>query len=453
MKFDLGHPADQSPASLASQRLRRAPRPKPVFSFPWAFTGLLAIFLVCTTVSESLENPGLLRVGYVCVGMLGLVVMLGVARCGLRLPPELFVYAGFVFWAATTGLLCYSEAETFFRGIIRITQVGILLALVATSSMWSRSALPGFAGVVVLAVVLVGYGLLSGNFQLASEVREAHSRLIGTRATSLTTNANTLGMTCFWSIVGLSFFWRARGSKLLRTFSIALVLPLLFGITVSASRKAFLIVFVFMLAWLWFCYRKFLLRNLSALVVIGIVAGGGVLFARTALEGTMLGYRLGVASNVGDQDTSTVTRLGFYEQGLSMLKARPITGVGLAQFAAHSDIGLYSHSEYLEVFCNTGLVGGLLYFSMYIMAWRRLRFVQRFAIDPVLSYDAGVCRAALVAYAAVSVVIVQYMSFALMVLQGAIIGFAYGAEQYVRTRQRRPVRMPRPVLAPEGPAP
>ncbi|MCZ7637774.1 MAG: O-antigen ligase family protein [Verrucomicrobia bacterium] len=401
----------------------------------WVVTLLLSGFLLSTSIAQALENQRVLWAGYACFGLMAAIVVAKLIRGGVVFAPEVALYWVFVAWSVATGLVVHIDSTLFFNGVERVVQVGILMSVVAAYTASARSPEAAFLAQLVLALVLVGYGFVSGDFSMATEMTERGNRVVGTRAASLTSNANSLGMICFWAITSLALAGAPARRRPLRIAAMILVVPLLAGLTLSASRKAFLIVFVFAVAWLWFCYRRFLLRNVRVFIGVAILMVVGYLFARFALEGTMLGHRLSTAAAAtGERDASTASRLFFYVDGLQILASRPLTGVGLSQFQAHSEFGLYAHSQYMEILANTGPVGALLYFTTYVLAWRRLAYVYARAPDPQMRYLAGLCLAVLFSYVIVGFVLVQYTSFGSIALFGSLVGFSYGAARRIRTQ-------------------
>lgn len=393
------------------------------------FTLLLSTFLISTTIAQALESRAVLLAGYVSMALMGVIVAVRSLRERLEMPPEVGLYWAFAVWSIGSGLVVAADLPAFYQIAERVIYVGIVISVVAPYCAARRTVAPTYMAFIVLALVLVAYGFTSGNFEVAAEVGQRGTQVTGTRASSLTTNANALGMICFWAMVGLALYWglsRRRVSWLVLGPVLAL---LLVGVALSASRKAFLLVFVFGLAWLWFCYRRFLLRNVRVLLGVLVVAAGAYFFGKLALGGTLLGYRLGLVTSAEAQDAGTNVRLYFYTEGMKILSLRPLTGVGLGQFSVYSDTGLYAHSEYVEILVNTGPVGACLYFGMYVVVWRRLRRVHRRVVDPRLRYVAGVCLASLASFAIVNLALVQHSSFGSMVLLAGILGFAYGADR------------------------
>lgn len=394
---------------------------------PWVFTALLAGFLIATTVSQAPESRHVLYVGWVCIGLMGVLVAARVLRDGIRLPPELGLYWTFVVWSVGTGLVVSVDLPTFQQLAERIVQVGILITLVGYYAVLTRTPMPSFLGLLAVALLLVGYGTITGNFQMAAEFSQEGDRVVGTRAASLTANANSLGAACVWALAGVAWLWGRARRSVTKALVVATVPALLAGVMYSASRKAFVLVFVFAIAFLWFCYRGLLLRNLRVFLGVAVAGVAVFFFGKFALQDTMLGHRWRGLVSAEQQDASTRTRLHFYTEGAQILVDRPLTGVGLGQFRLYSEQGGYSHSEYVEILANTGLVGAALYFSMYVLLWRRLRGLRLSSAEGHVRYTAGVCSALLVAILVGNLGGMTHTSFNAMALFGGMMGFSCGA--------------------------
>jgi len=82
-------------------------------------------------------------------------------------------------------------------------------------------------------------------------------------------------------------------------------------------------------------------------------------------------------------------------EGLGMIKKSPIFGIGLSNFSVLSKTGLYSHSDYLEVASNTGIIGFIIYFSIYIVLWRRLSLIKKITTDSFILYKVNIFKTAI----------------------------------------------------------
>lgn len=427
------------------------------------FCLLLSGFLFSTIAAEKL-GVRLLWAGYGFAAGLALMVMARHGRGRLLWPPELRFLWVFAAWALTTGLFLTSDLGQYVQTIQRLVQIVLVVSVVACYCASVRSPIPALGAILLLGLLLVGYGILTGDFELASEVSRRGTRVSGHRAASLTSNANALGLACTWSLGTLAIVWGTKPARGVRFFLLFLIPPLLAGVVYSGSRKAVVLVFVFAAAYLWFCYRRFVLRRFGALVgALALLLIVGV-FARYALRDTLVAQRFSLAA--AGEDESAGMRILLYREALRVLVEHPLAGVGMGEFATVTEIGLYSHSEYLEIATSTGLIGAGLYFSLYVLLWRRLSRGRKASAEPGLGYLVGATQALFVVFMVGNLAMVVYNSFTAMVMFGGLLGFAYGADRPVlrtaarslrsaRTHRSQTVRPPfmRPPVQPQrGPS-
>lgn len=418
------------------------------WAIPWIFTGLLSLLTVCVTASDTV--PVLLSVGEVTGVALAVFAAIRLLRRGAPAIPEIGLFWLFVLWCGMTGYSKVGLDFEFLTQMKRLLENGLILLVVSAYCASKRSLAPSLVASIAVALVLTAYGFQSGDFQLASEVRQRGNELVGSRAESLSGNANSLGMLCFYGIAALVSFWGQARSRIIKLSLLACVPPLLAGILFSASRKSFLLVFVFLLAWGWLCFRKTFRRNLR--VILGFMALGVVSYfvVTMVLENTLLGQRLRQTEQ--QSDTSTVTRIDLSREAAAFFLSSPLAGIGLGQMFRRSVYALYAHSEYMEVLATTGAVGAALYFSIYLLLWRRLGRLRTTSPDGSERYAAGCCLAMLVCYFVASPALVSFISMPFFCLISGLIGYAYGAEARLKSLRSRsgPRRLPSALVKREA---
>lgn len=70
-------------------------------------------------------------------------------------------------------------------------------------------------------------------------------------------------------------------------------------------------------------------------------------------------------------------RIRFWKNAIEMTKANPITGVGIGNWIVESlpyeppskKISLYAHNDFFEIFAETGVLNGIVYLSLFILAF------------------------------------------------------------------------------------
>lgn len=80
-------------------------------------------------------------------------------------------------------------------------------------------------------------------------------------------------------------------------------------------------------------------------------------------------------SDEGEVDASTLRRASFRKMGLEYFWEHPLLGNGIASFKSlyNRDFGiyLYSHNNFIEILCNLGIIGFIIYYG-----WQLYTFIQ-----------------------------------------------------------------------------
>lgn len=193
-------------------------------------------------------------------------------------------------------------------------------------------------------------------------------------------NANIISYICcfcfMFSIITI-YFKKTKHPKLYCILSIIL---LIFAI-LSGSRKTVVYIFVFLAIVLGLYIinnkkiknKKNIFILLIIITIIGIYAFKNIDFLYNLMGQrieTMISGLLG-----GKTDGSTKFRLKLINLGIGWFKERPILGYGLncfkyligtTQNTWAGANGIHAHNNYIELLVNYGLVGTILYYSLYI---------------------------------------------------------------------------------------
>lgn len=189
--------------------------------------------------------------------------------------------------------------------------------------------------------------------------------VVGRLGGDLVGNANTLGM--LYSVYFIGAFTSVSNvkNKLLKIVLVTACVLDLLVLVLTGGRK-------FLLFTGTFVYLSFLLSTkLSISKVIGLsflfailVAFVAYLIMNVSFFYDAIGYRFdGMASGnaEGVDDQSELMR-----KGIEWFLQKPLFGWGIQAYQAMSPIGFYSHSNYVELLCNFGLFGTILYYSQLI---------------------------------------------------------------------------------------
>lgn len=339
-------------------------------SIPWsewllvvaAFGYTVAVYLVAAI-------PGLSRVAHVFLALMAGSLLLHAPRGKVRLAQEPVLLL-------TTGLALYALASTlwaqdFNQALSRASSLWVSLAAFVT--LWVA-----FAKGLTLKPVI--YGSVVGALVNAA-VSVVQTKTGGVlRAEGLTGNANALALQL--SMAGLIVLAMAKeGKRWPLVFTI-----FMFGVAtaVSGSRKVVAV---------WPMLAIFVGRGIVVRVRASYAAIGAALVGIPVLVALgSIGVRgmLGVVQNLyvysrfvrffEGRDTSAATRLDMIGEGWRLWLEAPILGHGIDQFRVLSQFATYSHNNYIEMLATLGIVGFILYYSVYLLlflrGWRTRRTVR-----------------------------------------------------------------------------
>lgn len=185
-------------------------------------------------------------------------------------------------------------------------------------------------------------------------------------------HSNEIGrLTCLGALISAYFFSSQKKCRLLLA-----TLILLFSLCafMTGSKNA-LFILGFQFGIYFFLISE---KRKKFLVIIGIIGAGilGYRFVMTNevlydLVGNRLERMLSLFTGGTNVDGSTIERLYFMQTAWMLFKQHFLIGIGMNNFSAYlSSIGyinaVYSHSGFLELLATQGLLGFLLYYSLYI---------------------------------------------------------------------------------------
>lgn len=187
------------------------------------------------------------------------------------------------------------------------------------------------------------------------------------------TSANTVGFYSAFAAVFAVYLYLNEKRK--SRYIFIAIISIIF-MTLTASRKAFLF-FGIPLAFYYVMKSKNpikVLGNIVLVLIAFVVSVFAVLkipflyeLVGNRIEGMINGLILG-----GAVDSSTNTRLSLIEFGMTYFKQKPWFGYGMSNFKALVEVYrswgsvYYAHNNYVELLVDCGLVGTLIYYSMYI---------------------------------------------------------------------------------------
>lgn len=219
-----------------------------------------------------------------------------------------------------------------------------------------------YGGYIFAIIVAVFYGFsgLMGLFRAGDRI-------------STITNANTIGNYTLYSAL-ISFYYITKGKN--RWLVVALV-PLLFILVLSGSRKVFLALAVGLL--LYFIFNSIGKgKGISVFFRITLIIAGliVIVFALSRIPALdfvfdRINVMLETISGKSLSDSSTRVRLQLQEIGLTLFREHPFLGVGIDNAGIYGGqaFGMtkyYLHGNYIELLADVGLIGTAIYYSIYL---------------------------------------------------------------------------------------
>lgn len=185
-------------------------------------------------------------------------------------------------------------------------------------------------------------------------------------------NANDLGLKLCVG-VGLALYFAFKYQKLWQRI-LFLAIAVLFGYLAlyTGSRKVLLMLMLTLLLLFWLKAKRHKIRSL--LVAIACAAGVYVLVMNVEPLYNVLGVRVEEMINglfgEGTTEGSFNTRQEMIEMGWNWFLERPLLGYGLANFSVlygeATNFTTYAHNNFIEILVSGGIVGFVLYYSIYV---------------------------------------------------------------------------------------
>lgn len=191
-------------------------------------------------------------------------------------------------------------------------------------------------------------------------------------------NVNAIAMA---AAIACTFQWndlmRKRGK-----LSAVMMIPAVILITATQSRKAFVLllagvfaVYIFNTAKEQDAAKKIIKVIFYVILMFGALM---LLFQLPIFAGSLerMTQMLNFWTDNGEVDHSTILRNDMMDLGIRYWKEDPLFGVGMGSphklAAAELNYDAYLHNNFVEMLCGGGLVGFILYYSIYVYLFVQL---------------------------------------------------------------------------------
>jgi len=346
------------PVRLCWLHARKTKKSEAAASRPnaWWWRGAVGISMAYIGASQALlDIPGWSASAFVLALVLGALMVVGAFRRVWKLRLGLWLVIPTLFLSYYL-LRCFSGVKEMapFNTFLQVFSAflgGASLAMALRAGVSFKALVYAQVAANALQIAFVVLGV--GENAPAGEETFRYSGLTG--------NANLLALQL---TLGACLIWLLprKVGIFPCVFAVAAVA---FAVVATGSRKAILIGFFFFV--LVFIQVVALIppkrRRLLVTAVVAIACLTGLSLARWIHQnGTEI---LAVQRAVDYEDSSYSKRTEMIEQGLQLWQQATWFGNGADAFRELSGQGTYSHNNYVELLCNLGLVGALLFYSLY----------------------------------------------------------------------------------------
>lgn len=340
----------------------------------------------------------------------------------LWIPKEIIIFFVWMLWAGATGYIVSIDKEAFLKTFMVVFQIGVMSFAISGITANRRNLNTLFIGLLIGGIILFLYSFFSGELFKGMEA-EAQVQVSG-----LTRNPNDYGYNLLVCASALLFFWANSISRKKKILIIFLFVVFSIGIIFSASRKSFLGLVMLVLLWQFICFRKEILKRPYLIIFFMVVVGSLYFVTNYMLSNTYMGTRVEkeIEKGLGEN-----TRVTLYKEGIEYIRGNPIFGIGLGNFAVRSSLRKESHSDYIEVIASTGIIGALMYFSIYLLLWKRLNRLQKNIENDALLHDIGLFKAIIIIILLTAIGRPNFTDQITFAVLSSIIGYTWALEKRI----------------------
>ncbi len=208
--------------------------------------------------------------------------------------------------------------------------------------------------------------ILTVRILMHTSFRELGSFRLGT---NMGFNANELSLKASIACVAGFYFYFKQGKLVKKLFLAGICAALAAVVLFTGSRKGSIMLLMGVIIYnaLRSSNPKKFVRNVIVSVILFI--GFYVLITQVSIFYNVLGRRLLLILNMFNADAyvgnSIANRMNLVRIGIALFKDSPIIGYGIGGFIIVSGTRLYAHNNYIELLVDLGIIGTIIYYSIY----------------------------------------------------------------------------------------
>ena|ERR1017187_227168 len=286
---------------------------------------------------------------------------------------EIYIYMIFVGWSFI-GILNVEYSLPHFLTVFSVL-IGIILSLIMIIVLSDYVGTSKYIhiGIIIHSIIGLSDALLFIN-------RSGY--LVEGRLAGIYINPNGLGFLLTTGIISCYVLRTFKIAKTVKRLTYAAEFFLLYGLLLTADRMYIASTLGFYALYFVIIYlRRNFLLSYFILLLISIAYLSATSNILIPGENTQEEYLLFSRLKESQINGSTHTRLFLFKSGFNLIEKYPIIGTGLANYQYYNEREGDAHNDLMVVAATTGIVGLILYLSMYFSFFLKARRLGRYLKD------------------------------------------------------------------------
>lgn len=304
--------------------------------------------------------------------------------------PALFIFSAFI---AVRGRALYTK-EFILYGLLFLWSLASVVVVVDTIWWWKYNQI--MLGIILAHFIMIRFyritnPMIAFNYAIIFSVFYYFYQTLFVKGLSLfqlvllhqkatvfggfegekIVNPNSVGaLICVAVFTSLITIY-SRVSKTLKVLPLVFIAFSLPMVAFTNSRSSMLTIIIF-----YFLYiiSVVLPRRPVLSVLFFIVGFFGLIYTyNNFIKGTFIDKKMETTGKSGSDDD----RMYVITTAGELLLSNPVMGVGAGNFVKKNKLGLYTHHDFFEVASTLGVIGLMLYYSIYFVIVKKLRKVYK----------------------------------------------------------------------------
>ncbi len=304
--------------------------------------------------------------------------------------PALFIFSAFI---AVRGRALYTK-EFILYGLLFLWSLASVVVVVDTIWWWKYNQI--MLGIILAHFIMIRFyritnPMIAFNYAIIFSVFYYFYQTLFVKGLSLfqlvllhqkatvfggfegekIVNPNSVGaLICVAVFTSLITIY-SRVSKTLKVLPLVFISFSLPMVAFTNSRSSMLTIIIF-----YFLYiiSVVLPRRPVLSVLFFIVGFFGLIYTyNNFIKGTFIDKKMETTGKSGSDDD----RMYVITTAGELLLSNPVMGVGAGNFVKKNKLGLYTHHDFFEVASTLGVIGLMLYYSIYFVIVKKLRKVYK----------------------------------------------------------------------------